>query len=111
MHVPPVAQRDVVAAEDDQIGPLRHQHGDGPGDHLVRDGLTAVDVGQEAEPQTAQRLGQAGDGKPRSRELEIVAFVEKAVRRAARSAADRGRAKVLEKRSPRGHRPFYRSAI
>ena len=61
-----VAERDVVAAQDDQVGALRHQQPDGAGDHLARHGLAAVQVGEEADAQTGQALGQPDDVERRA---------------------------------------------
>ena len=77
LHVAVIAPRDVVAAEHDEIGPLRHQHVDGGRHQLVRHRLAAMEVGQHAEAQPAQRLRQPGDRKGRPRQLEMMAFVQR----------------------------------
>ena len=66
---------------------------------LVRHRLAAVDVGQDAEAQPAQRLRQAGDRKGLPRQLEMVALVEEAVRDAAGRRAEPDADEPLEQRA------------
>jgi hypothetical protein len=83
-----VAPRHVVATEHDQIRLFRHQHAHGRRDQLVRDRLAAVDVGQHADAQAAQRLGQPGDRHRGARDLEMVPLVQIPVRRGAGGRTD-----------------------
>ena len=75
LHVVAVSPRDVVAAEDDEIGPLVHQAGGRTGDVFVRDPVAAVNVGDEPDAQSGQRGRQAEDGHGLARDLERVALV------------------------------------
>ena len=38
-----------------------------------------MQIGEDADPETSQRLGQPGDRKDRARQLEMMAFVQKTV--------------------------------
>ena len=67
----PIAPRHVIAAEDDQIRPFLHQHRHGVRDVLVRDPAAAMDVGEQADPKSAEGRGKARhtDGFPRDPQL------------------------------------------
>ena len=83
LHEFSISPRDIVAAENDELRPLGHQHADGRRDVVVRNPPAAMDVGQKTDAQTVQGGGQAMNGNGDSRDLEFVATVEESVRSGA----------------------------
>ena len=61
MHIALIPPGHVVAAEENQVGPLRHEHIDRRHDRLVGDRLTAMQIREDADAESLQRIGQAGD--------------------------------------------------
>ena len=85
----PVAPRDVVAAEDDQIRPFGHDRRHRVADIVVRHPAAAMDVGQQPDAQAGQRRRKAGDADRLPASPQLMAGVEKTVR--ARSGRRRRR--------------------
>ena len=63
---------------------------------LVRHGLAAVQIGQEADAQARQRARAARHVQRRAGDLDVVALVQVAVRAGARHGADAGGRQSLE---------------
>ena len=75
LHVVPIAPGHVIAAKNDQVGTLGHQHRHRRRDQFMRDRLAAMDVREQANAQSAERLRQSGDREGRARQLQLMAFV------------------------------------
>ena len=87
------------AAEDDEIGMLAHEQGDGARDVFVGDEPAAMDVGDQADAQPAERRGQTGDRHVLSRDRELVPPVQIPVRTRSRHRADASGEQRLEDRA------------
>ena len=77
---PAIPPGDVVAAEDHQVGRFGHDQAHRAIDHLVRNRLAAMQIGQESDAQSGERVRQARDGQRLARQLDVIALVEVPVR-------------------------------
>ena len=92
----PIAERDVVAAEDDQVGPLRHERSTAALTSSAGTMRAVMNVGHQPDPQAVERGRQPGDRKRGVGDADPMAFVAR--RRTAAAPVDRSRRRSASRR-------------